>query len=235
MRKAIVTYNIGEYEQMPEVLWRTDKWDMFCFTNGFSALPEAWTELDIFDGTQAKKLNGDFINNAKRVANYCKYQPFRLLREYTGIEYDIVIVIDANFQVCNDLDEACERLLLATSDGAFLSHPSINSCYSDIDLCVALGKLDAELGDYTKSVFKTMGVPEKQTYLQTGFSIRRNTSAWQHLEYVWWNEYVNLCKRDQPVFNAILSKYPVLDLTVVSKSEVDPYLNYKKHSFEEVA
>jgi hypothetical protein len=232
MKKAIVTYNIGDYEKMPDVLWETEKWDMYCFTDGCCELPKAWTELNILDGRQEKRLNGDFEKNAKRVSNYCKYQPFSLLKDYTGIEYDILIVIDANFQVSNDLDEACERLLLATSDGAFLSHPSVDNCYSDIDLCVSLKKLDLEIGEYTKKIFSEMRVPNKQKYLQTGFSIRRNTSAWQHLEYVWWNDYTAMCNRDQPVFNAILSKYPVLDLTVVYKNEVDPYLNYKKHSFE---
>lgn len=231
MRKAIVTYNIGNYEQMPDVLWETEKWDMYCFTDGDAKLPQAWTELNVLDGSQSKTLI-DFYKNSKRVSNYCKFQPFRLLRDYTGIDYDILIVIDANFQVSNDLDEACERLLMATSDGAFLSHPSIDNCYSDIDLCVSLGKLDAEIGEYTKSAFNEMRVPNKHTYLQTGFSIRRNTSAWQHIEYVWWKDYTALCKRDQPVFNAVVCKYPVLDLTVVNKSEVDQYLNYKKHSFE---
>jgi hypothetical protein len=232
MTKAIVTYNIGNYEKMPAVLWETEKWDMYCFTDGSSEVPKEWTELNVLDGSQDKKLNGEYFKNPKRVSNYCKYQPFQLLKQYTGIDYDIVIVVDANFQVSNDLDEACERLLIATSDGAFLSHPSINNCYADIDLCISLGKLDIEIGDYTKTVFKEMRVPEKQTYLQTGFSIRRNTSAWKHLEYVWWKDYTALCNRDQPVFNAVVSKYPLLDLTVVNKTEVDPYLNYKKHSFE---
>jgi len=239
MKKAIVSYNFGNYEKMPEVLWKTDGWDMFCFTDSqVNDIPDEWTQLDLLDGSQASKIfrhNTISELNPKRLANFCKYQPFKLLLDYTGVQYDILIVIDANFQVSNDLNEACERLLFATSDCSFLSHPSIHSAYDDIDLSVHLGKLDREVGAYTKSVFKEMGVPTQQTYLQTGFSIRRNTSAWQHLEYVWWKDYVNLCARDQPVFNAIISKYPVLDVTVVQKAEVDVYLNYKKHSFEQTA
>lgn len=234
MKKAIVTYNFGGYEEMPEILWHNEGWDLFAFTDENTEIPKEWNKL-VLPKTAEIPYITEFEEQSKRLSNYIKFQPFKLLK-YAREEYDMLVVVDANFQIAGDLDEACERLLMATADGCFMSHPNINSCYADIDLNVRLGKLDADVADFTKEIMEKSNVPKiESNYCQTGFSIRRNTSGWAHFEHIWWDAYNQMCNRDQPVFNALLNRFPVLDLNVVPKAEVDPYLKYTKHSFEEVA
>tara|TARA_R110000751_G_scaffold307535_1_gene429303 strand:+ start:3860 stop:4576 length:717 start_codon:yes stop_codon:yes gene_type:complete len=237
MKKAIITYNFGAYEEMPDILWKQENWDMFCFTdnaeNKHITIPKDWHKLVLKSTDKIPHIN-DNLKQSKRLSNYAKFQPFKLLKEAVG-EYDLIVVADANFQLSNDLDEACERLLLATSDACFMSHPNIKSCYEDIDLAVKLGKVDSEVAEFSKKMFREASALEvDENYCQTGFSIRRNTSGWKHFEHIWWEAYMQLCSRDQPVFNALLSKFPVLDLTIVPKAEIDPYMKYTNHSFEEI-
>ena len=235
MKKAVITYNFGNYESMPEPLWITQGWDLIAFTDENTEVPKDWSRMVLPSTSDIGGIT-DFQAQSKRISNYVKFQPFKLLRDSQLGEYDMLIVVDANFQLAGNLDEACERLLIATADGCFLSHDTMDSCYDDIDRSVRLGKLDAEVAELTKKMFSESNVPKQNDhYCQTGFSIRRNTSGWKHFESIWWDSYSRMCNRDQPVFNALLNRFPVLDINVVPKQEVDPYLKYTKHSFEEIA
>ena len=234
MKKAVVTYNFGGYETMPTPLWKSDAWDLLAFTDEKTEINSEWSKIVIPKAQDIAHIT-DFDLQSKRLANYVKFQPFKLLREAVG-DYDMIIVIDANFQLSGDLDEACERLLMATADGCFMSHPTINNAYDDIDLSVKLGKIDKQVADFSKEMMEKSNVPKFDPhYMQTGFSIRRHTSGWAHFEHIWWDSYNQMCNRDQPVFNSLSNRFPVLDLNVVPKSEIDSYLKYEKHSFEEVA
>ena len=134
MKKAVVTYNFGGYEEMPEILWNNEGWDLFAFTDENTKIPKEWNRL-VLPKTAEIPYITEFEEQSKRLSNYIKFQPFKLLKDARE-EYDMLVVIDANFQIAGDLDEACERLLIATADGCFMSHPNVNNCYADIDLNV---------------------------------------------------------------------------------------------------
>jgi hypothetical protein len=235
MKKAVVTYNFGNYDKMPSVLWDNhSEWDLIAYTDEKTRkkIPEDWSTVVLPKPSEIPHIT-DLGTQAKRVANYVKYKPFELLSQAVG-DYDLIVVMDANFQIVGDLNEAVERLLLATSDACFMAHPTIKSVYDDIDLAVKLNKIDREVGEHTKKIFKADKVPiNDPNYCQTGFSIRRNTSGWRHFEYIWWDAYNQISNRDQPAFNGILNKFPTLDINVSPKNEIEAYVKYNKHCFEE--
>lgn len=234
MKKAVVTYNFGNYDVMPNPIWRQNDWDLFCFTDEDTThIPKEFHKL-VLKSTDIPHIV-DASMQPKRLSNYIKYQPFSLLKEAIGHEYDTIAVIDANFTIANDLDEACERLLMATMDGCFMNHPTVKSCYDDIDLAVKTGKIYEDIANFSKKYFAEINAPaHDSSYCQTGVSIRRNTSGWRHFETIWWDAYNQVSMRDQPAFNALLTKYPVLDINVVPKAEIDAYFKYNKHAFEKV-
>ena len=148
MKKAVISYNFGNYDKVHPVQWKTTDWDYFLFTDKNS-------EKKI-DGWQIVVLPEDFFHSAhpKRRANQIKYSPFKTCKDKLLDEYDLVVVIDANIIVQGDMDDFVDTYCMSTMDGVFITHPSLDNAYEDIDLCAQLGKDDKEALVKTHNHFK---------------------------------------------------------------------------------
>ena len=135
--------------------------------------------------------------------------------------------------VQGDMDDFVDTYCMSTMDGVFLIHPNLDNAYEDISLCAQLKKDDLVSLKKTSNHFHEEGYPKKVKYFQTGVSIRRNTSAWKVIEYVFYEEYKKFSKRDQPIMNYLRWKYDVLDLNLINIEHIDDYLKYETHHFEQ--
>lgn len=227
MKKAVISYNFGNYDKVQPVQWKTTDWDFLLFTDKKS-------EKKI-EGWQIVLLPEDFFHSIhpKRRANQIKYSPFKICKDKLIGEYDLVVVIDANIIVQGDMNDFVDTYCMSTMDGVFITHPSLDNVYEDIDLCAQLGKDDKEALVKTYRHFKEQGYPEKVKYFQTTISIRRNTSAWNLIEYLFYEEYEKFSKRDQPMMNYLRWKYDVLDLNIIDIEDIEEYLKYETHHFEQ--
>lgn len=227
MKKAVISYNFGNYDNVQPVEWKTTDWDYLLFTDkNFKDKPEGWNLI---------VLPEDFFKseNPKRRANQIKYTPFSTCLKKLKSDYDLIVVIDANIVVQGDMNDFVDIHCMSTMDGVFITHPSLDSAYEDIDLCEQLGKDNKEALIKTYNHFKKEGYPEKVKYFQTTISIRRNTSAWEIIEYWFYEEYEKYSKRDQPMMNYLRWKYDVLDLNLIDIKHIDEYLKYETHHFEQ--
>lgn len=225
MNKAVLSYNFGNYDKVEPIYFQNPEWDFYLFTDREMAeKPEGW-EVVI--------MPEDFwhSDNPKRRANQIKYTPFSTLQGMDK-EYDILIVMDANIAVEGNLNDFVDIHCMSTMDGVFITHPTIDSVYEDIDLCAELKKDEHDILLKTYKHFKEKGCPDKVNYFQTTLSIRRNTSAWRVIEYWFYKEYENFSKRDQPMMNFMHWKYDVLDLNLIDLAHIHEYLKYDNHHFE---
>ena len=224
MKKAIVSYNFGDYDKMRPILWQDPDWDYFLFTDRPEYQVEGWETIELEDKWYVS-------DNPKRKANYVKYNTFKLLKEM-GKEVDLIVVIDANIQINGPLDEFVNVNMLNTYDGVFLES-NRTSAYDDLDYCLQFNKDEEDDLVRTAEFFEESGYPAHQeNYFQTTISIRRNTSAWRVIEEVFTKTYEGYSKRDQPMMNFIHWKYDVLDLNIVPIESITRYLEYKTHEHE---
>lgn len=226
MRKAVVTYNFGDYDKVAPILWKSADWDYYLFTDN--------PALEV-DGYKRVVMDEKFFDSEdpKRRANQIKYTPFKTLHEELGEYYDLAIVMDANLEIQGPLDDFVDIYMMSSSDGVFITHPNCDSVYDDLDLCVELSKDDPLILLDTHRYFKEEGYPEKvRNYFQTTLSIRRNSGGWSIVEKVFYDEYKKWSKRDQPMMNFVHWKYPVLDLNVIDITHIGEYIKYENHHFE---
>jgi hypothetical protein len=228
MKKAVVSYNFGNYDVVNPIEWKTSDWQYILFTDKeLKDAPEGWRIV---------VLSEKFFQSEdpKRRSNQIKYSPFSTCTQELEEDFDLVVVLDANMTICGDMDAFVDTFCMSTMDGVFLLHPTIQSAYEDLDLCVELNKDTKGSIEKTRSHFESQGYPNKVQYFQTGVSIRRNTSAWRVIEYFFYKEYEKFSKRDQPMMNFLRWKYDVLDLNLIDVKHLDEYLRYEKHHFEDV-
>ena len=92
MRKAVVTYNFGDYDRVAPILWKSSDWDYYLFTDNHEANTEGYKRV---------VLDKSFFHSEdpKRRANQIKYTPFKTLEEQLGEHYDLAIVMDANLAI----------------------------------------------------------------------------------------------------------------------------------------
>ena len=226
MKKAVISYNFGDYDKVAPIEWKTSDWEYLFFTDkNVKEKPEGWNII---------VLPEEFFEseNPKRRANQIKYSPFSTCSKELDSEYDLIVMIDANISVQGDMNDFVDTYCMSTMDGVFLIHPSIDGAYEDIDLCAEMEKDLKEPLLLTYRYFKSNDYPENVKYFQTGVSIRRNTSAWKVIEYVFYEEYKKFSKRDQPMMNFIHWKYDVLDLNLIELGHIHEYLKYENHHFE---
>lgn len=225
MKKAVITYNFGDYDTLKSPEWKDSDWDFYLFTDKPQYAVEGWETIEWED-------RWDVPDDPKRKANYVKYNVFNILNEL-GKEVDVAIVMDANMVVCGPLDDFVNIFLMSSVDGMLLKHPNAESCFQDLGLCARWEKDSSDNLDRTWEYFDDEGYPEKvQDYFQTGLSIRRNSSGWRIIEEVFTKIYQGYTKRDQPIMNFVHWKYPVLDLNLVDIADVGEFIRYEKHHFE---
>tara|TARA_A200000113_G_scaffold222601_1_gene236501 strand:- start:1314 stop:2000 length:687 start_codon:yes stop_codon:yes gene_type:complete len=227
MKKAVISYNFGNYDKAEPIQWKSKDWEYILFTDKETEnIPKGWRSVILPE----KYFKSD---DPKRRANQVKFSPFRTCKEELEEEYDIVVVIDANMVVVGDMDAFVDIFCMSTMDGVFLNHPSIIGAYEDLNLCAELEKDDVKPLMQTYKYFESEGYPSKvEKYFQTGVSIRRNTSAWSIIEYFFYDHYKDYSKRDQPMMNFLHWKYDVLDLNIVEIGHISEFLNYETHHFE---
>jgi|TARA_R110002012_G_scaffold49733_4_gene128621 hypothetical protein len=230
MKKAVISYNFGSYDKIPPIEWKTTDWDYLLFSDKTNSTEK-------MKGWDVVVLPEEFFesDNPKRRANQIKYTPFSTCLKELDKEYDLIVVIDANMVVQGDMDDFVDIHCMSTMDGVFLIHPNIEGAYEDIALCAKLEKDDLVSLKKTSNYFHEEGYPQTTKYFQTGVSIRRNTSAWKIIEYVFYEEYKKFSKRDQPMMNFVRWKYDVLDLNLIDIEHISDYLKYETHHFEQDA
>lgn len=228
MKKAVVSYNFGNYDVVAPIEWKTSGWEYFLFCDkDLENAPDGWKIVVLPD-------DFFFSQDPKRRANQIKYSPFTTFSEKLEQELDLVVVLDANMTICGDMDGFVDTYCMSTMDGVFLTHPTLKNAYEDLDLCAELEKDDHDVLVKTHKHLQSKGYASEGQYFQTGVSIRRNTSAWKIIEYFFYKEYEKLTKRDQPVMNFLRWKYDVLDLNLIDVTHIGEYLRYEKHHFEDV-
>ena len=225
MRKAVITYNYGNYDHVEPIYWKTEGWDYLLFDATMDKVPEGWKLI---------LLPEDYFHSKdpKRRANQVKYSPFTTCKEHLNEEYDMLIVIDANMSVNGDLNDFVDTYCMSSMDGVFLIHPSIDNAYEDIDLCAELEKDEHDILLKTYTHFKKR-LSRRQQILSNGeLASVAIPSAWRIIEYWFYKEYEKFSKRDQPMMNFLRWKYDVLDLNLIDVTHIHEYLKYETHHFE---
>ena len=104
MIKAVVNIDIGCYEQIQEPSFENSTWDFYTITDIAGREHRKCTNEFFFEPVVVDDETLDGLSS-KRKASYYKTKALTLLERETGIDYDVLIVLDGNIQITGDLDE----------------------------------------------------------------------------------------------------------------------------------
>ena len=130
MIKAVVNLDIGCYEQVYEPTFPNPTWDFYTFTDlenreHRKCSNEYFFEPLLIDSDELEGLS------PKRKASYLKTHALTLLEKLTGIDYDLVVTIDANVEISGDLDEFINTHHI-NSDISMPPHPDCESYLQEV-------------------------------------------------------------------------------------------------------
>lgn len=124
--------------------------------------------------------------------------------------YDVVIYLDANIQICRNIDDVIEDFLKSDADFGFFKHPYSENMEDEIRAIRATGKAEADL------IFKELEVL-RGSYGQRGRTpltdnsiiLRRNYSKWEQFATEWYYYVKNFTGRDQLSLSFLREKHKV--------------------------
>jgi hypothetical protein len=207
MNTAVITYLMGENDELLEPHYINETWDLVCFTNRKDIKSDTWNVVFVED--KENKMNN------KRFANFFKFNPFQSLYSAFELNYDICITIDANVRIVNDLDKIVSFYCPTLFDMTLATHPIRN--------CV-LAESNAIVGEKKR-------YPTNNGLYQTTIMIWKNTLATQLLSSEFWKLYSNMSERDQILLPYVLwnlDKINVIETKWEDFKEEFDYLDHPK-------
>ena len=202
MIKAVVNLDIGCYEQVYEPTFPNPTWDFYTFTDlenreHRKCSNEYFFEPLLIDSDELEGLS------PKRKASYLKTHALTLLEKLTGIDYDLVVTIDANVEISGDLDEFINTHHI-NSDISMPPHPDCESYLQEVQKIRQIKKecgLEVETEDNMEESIDMMslkGYKFDNGYHESTMTIRTNNKRLKAFEKAWAKNYLALpTKRDQ--------------------------------------
>ena len=202
MIKAVVNLDIGCYEQVYEPTFPNPTWDFYTFTDlenreHRKCSNEYFFEPLLIDSDELEGLS------PKRKASYLKTHALTFLEKLTGIDYDLVVTIDANVEISGDLDEFINTHHI-NSDISMPPHPDCESYLQEVQKIRQIKKecgLEVETEDNMEDSIDMMslkGYKFDNGYHESTMTIRTNNKRLKAFEKAWAKNYLALpTKRDQ--------------------------------------
>ena len=202
MIKAVVNFDIGCYEQIYEPTYANPTWDFYTFTDLESREHRKCSNEYFFEPLliESEELEG---LSSKRKASYFKSQALTLLEKLTGIDYDLVVTIDANVEIVGDLD----KFVNAHHGNFDISMPPHPDCESYLQEVQKIRQIKEECGneietednmDETIDIMTLKGYKFDNGFHESTMTVRTNNKRVKAFEKAWAKNYLALpTKRDQ--------------------------------------
>jgi hypothetical protein len=182
VRVAVYTCITNNYDQLKGIDFPLE-FDLFCFSDTEQREDIGWKIIKIESGEFSHK--------------HVKCNVHKLIPDY-----DYYIYIDGSFQLKKGI-----KLLFSQKkhfELVCVVHPSRRSCFSETNHCFNVGKINSSEAALCQDFLS--GYKDKRLY-EMGFFIRKNTEPVNSLFEEWFNNILNVCKRDQITFPRTLDKY----------------------------
>ena len=122
--------------------------------------------------------------------------------------YDVVIYLDANIQICRNIDDIIEDFLKSDADFGFFKHPYSENIEDEIRAIRATGKAEADL------IFKELeelrsnnGQRARTPLTDNSIILRRNYSKWDQFATEWYYYVQGFTGRDQLSLSFLREKH----------------------------
>lgn len=221
MNTAVITYLMGEDDELLEPHYINETWDLVCFTNRKDVKSDTWNVVFVED-----KENE--MNN-KRFANFFKFNPFQSLYSAFQLNYDICITIDANVRIVNDLDKIVSFYCPTLFDMTLAVHPLRNCVLAESNAIVGEEKDTKEAVSQNIKLFQEKGYPTNNGLYQTTIMIWKNTLATQVLSAEFWKLYCNMSERDQILLPYVLWSLDKINVIETKWADFKEEFDYLDH------
>jgi hypothetical protein len=185
-KKVIYTAIYGNKDTLKDPLYHNKDFDYICFTDNKEIKSDIWTIQYL-----APKFK-DPVRNARLL----KTKPHELFAEY-----DLSIWIDANFLICDKLDNFLQ-LLGPDANLVTFQHDQGRDCiYEEAEAVIQLKKDNPEIVSKQIQQYKEEGYPVGLGLTTTSVLLRRhNEEDMKNLGNLWWNQIQSFSRRDQLSF-----------------------------------
>lgn len=205
----------GNYDDVKEPKYISDKFDHILFTNNPEIKSKVWKVIlvDNKEGVDDAKLS-------KRI---------KIMGHEYLPEYDYSIWIDGNVMIKGDLSEYIEKYRDREPVLCFNHHEN-NCIYREKETCVMLKKDDPEVMEKQVQRYRLEGFPECYGMTENGVMVRdiHNERVKKVME-TWWSEVLNGSKRDQISFGYACWKndfvYDTSDIVIYDNIYVDLFFH----------
>ena len=202
MIKAVVNFDIGCYEQVYQPSFENSTWDFYTITDLPSREHRKCSNEFFFEPLVIDSEVLDDLS-PKRKASYFKAKALTLLEDLTGIDYDLVVTIDANVEIVGDLDNFVDAHH-NNFDISMPPHPTCESYLQEVEKIREIreggGKeIETEENmEETIDILTMKGFKFDNGYHESTMSVRSNTKRTRAFEKAWAKNYLEMpTKRDQ--------------------------------------
>lgn len=122
--------------------------------------------------------------------------------------YDVVIYLDANIQICRNIDDLIEDFFNSDADFGFFKHPYSENMEDETRAIRATGKAEADL------IFKELkelrinnGQRGRMPLTDNSIILRKNYSKWDQFATEWYYYVKNFTGRDQLSLSFLREKH----------------------------
>jgi hypothetical protein len=202
MIKAVVNFDLGCYEQIYEPSFPNPTWDFYTFTDLESREHRKCSNEYFFEPLLIEDEEFEGLSS-KRKASYFKAQALTLLQKVTGIDYDLVVTIDANVEIVGDLDKFINTHHI-NHDISMPPHPDCESYLQEVE---KIRQINSECGkeietedimEETLDIMTLKGYKFDNGFHESTMSIRTNNKRVKSFEKSWAKNYLEMpTKRDQ--------------------------------------
>lgn len=203
MIKAVVNFDVGCYEEIFEPSFPNPTWDFYTITDLDLREHRKCSNEYFFEPITHEDEKLDGLSN-KRKASYYKTKGLTLLEELTGIDYDLVIVLDGNVEIVGDLDEFVNEYH-QNVDVSMPVHPDCENYLAEAEKIRAIKKECGKEIETLENMEETieemtrLGFKFANGYHESTISVRTNSKRTKAFEKAWAKNYLKFnTKRDQP-------------------------------------
>ena len=222
MKKSVITYVMGDGDDLLEPYYTNEDWDLVCFTNREDIKSKVWNVVFVKDEENSM--------NDKRFANYFKFNPFSSLHSAFDINYDICVIMDANVRITNDLDKIVSFYCPTLYDMTLAKHPIRDCSYDECNAVLGEKKDNQESIGQNMNLFKKENYPKNNGLYQTTIMIWKNTQGTKKISSEFWSIYNDMSERDQLLVPYILWKHPEINLIETKWADFKESFGYEQHS-----
>jgi len=220
---ALVSANIGSYDNLDLINHSVEGVDSFLFVSSDSQIDKSATNWNVIE-------IDSIYRDPRRTAKIFKVLTHRLL-----VHYDWIIWLDSNMEPKQGFYENIRHFLVG-DDSYFFKHNKRSCVYDEIEECLKWGKDAKKTLIEIKQKYLTENMPKNMGMANCGFFIRPNTPETNQKFEKWWELIENGSVRDQVTFPYVCWKqefqYHLLegkvnDNSLISMQEHTKYKMYE--------